>query len=388
MEKVKLTLIMPTFNSCSQVSPKTNLTFLNNSLKSLQSQSFKNFNFIILDNKSDDQTRDIISNFQAKDSRLSLHVDSIRRGPEEAISKLIELVPTEYCMVVNDDDYWHPNYIETLMSELEGSQAYLAYSNGNYISITDKILQPLNSIRSFNYSEEWSALENYQHYVVRRNPFPITFGIWNTAIFQDEYPKYLFDTYRANVDNLFISNVLHRTNKIKYVDKKLFFYRSKSRKFDYSDAFPGEQTPANDREIFLRLALHQLRFVKQLWINHDKSAPINALNKASGYIMIKTITISLAKSLLRMEVWVLGRKFVNKSDFYAIKKFNEEVRSLFIKLRANPSMNSSILILNEFNLREISCFMESNNPEVIIPEIINELTFFSHVISQIHPEEL
>jgi glycosyltransferase involved in cell wall biosynthesis len=297
MEKVKLTLIMPTFNSCSQVSPKSHLSLLNNSLKSLLSQSFKNFNFVILDNKSDDQTRDIVSNFQTKDSRISLHVDSIRRGPEEAISKLIELVPTKYCMVVNDDDYWHPSYIETLMSELEGSQAYLAYTNGNYISITDKILQPLNAISSFNYSEEWSAIENYQHYVIKRNPFPITFGIWDTSIFQDEYPKYLFDTYRANVDNLFISNVLHRTNKIKYIDKKLFFYRSKSRKFEYSDAFPGEKTPTNDWEIFLRLALHQLRFVKQLWINHNKSAPINALNKASSYMMMKTITISLANSL-------------------------------------------------------------------------------------------
>jgi hypothetical protein len=105
-------------------------------------------------------------------------------------------------------------------------------------------------------------------------------------------------------------------------------------------------------------------------------------------MMMKTITISLANSLLRMEVWVLGRKFINRSDFYAIKKFNAEVRSLFIKLRANPSINLSILILNEFYLTQISSFAKSNNPEDIVLEMINELTFFSNVLSQIHPEEL
>ena len=78
--------------------------FLDETLESVISQTFSDFELIILDNLSTDNSAVIIKKFQDKDIRIKYFLDSERRNGNDCFSELIKYAKGEYCIVINDDN--------------------------------------------------------------------------------------------------------------------------------------------------------------------------------------------------------------------------------------------------------------------------------------------
>lgn len=124
--------------------------FLSEQLDSILQQSYDNWELIIRDDYSTDNTIDIITDYVSKDERIKLFKDELKNlGVVKNFNTLLENLDenAEYVMFCDQDDVWLPNKIElTLhtMKKFEHSihMPILVYSR---FSIVDENLNPISS---------------------------------------------------------------------------------------------------------------------------------------------------------------------------------------------------------------------------------------------------
>lgn len=81
--------------------------FLAASIESILSQTYSDFEYIIVDDGSTDQTPDILSQYSRKDPRIHLLTQK-NAGPAYAKNKGIEYARNEYIVLQDSDDVSHP----------------------------------------------------------------------------------------------------------------------------------------------------------------------------------------------------------------------------------------------------------------------------------------
>ena len=125
--------------------------FIREALDSLLAQTFTDFEFIISDNASTDDTEAICLEYAAKDSRIRYVRQAKNFGPAANFKYVLDEAVGEYFMWTAADDVWDKNWIEMLLPVSVDSQC-LAYGmvqtidgNGNYMQ------HPANR-RKFNYT--------------------------------------------------------------------------------------------------------------------------------------------------------------------------------------------------------------------------------------------
>jgi glycosyltransferase involved in cell wall biosynthesis len=115
--------------------------YLAGALDSVLGQTYRNFELIIVNDCSTDSSPRIAEDYARKDSRIRvLHNTknlklpaSLNRGFKEARGR--------YLTWTSDDNLLHPTFLETLLGELESSQADVVYSNANDIDEDGKFLR-------------------------------------------------------------------------------------------------------------------------------------------------------------------------------------------------------------------------------------------------------
>jgi glycosyltransferase involved in cell wall biosynthesis len=109
-------------------------------LDSLLAQSYSNFEVNISDNASTDRTREICLSYCGKDERIRYHQNPVNLGILPNWRRVLELASGEYFMWAAHDDYWSPNYIETLLDcLLAHPQAVLAAGKTEYVDGTGRL---------------------------------------------------------------------------------------------------------------------------------------------------------------------------------------------------------------------------------------------------------
>ena len=308
MGAAAMSLLMPTFNSLQLRDPKTGQALIEQAVNSLLNQSLGEFELIILDNMSSDGTADYCLQLQQSDPRVRVHVDTENRGPEVAIMVLTTLRATQYCVIVNDDDMWAPNYLEQLHTVRQLTDADLAYSEGRFMSMSGRVQAPINTNPLAVYTNQRSALENFESFLQFRNPFPISFGIWRAELLDDFYPARRFNEIQSNLDNLFIANALRSAPTIAHLNEELFFYRNKPRAFRLPSEDGNNPAKVGPIEIFIRLLIHDLAFAGELTRRGrqaDERRGETSLGTAEAWELVimrnarSAITQSLMGALLR-----------------------------------------------------------------------------------------
>lgn len=96
-------------------------------IESIQHQTYRNWQLLISDDCSTDQTLDIARRYASQDSRIHIVSEGVRYGgAKENFFSLIERATSAYAMFCDQDDVWLPNKVsETLNAEI-------ALENGNY----------------------------------------------------------------------------------------------------------------------------------------------------------------------------------------------------------------------------------------------------------------
>jgi len=93
--------------------------FIKGALESVCAQDYPNLEIIVSDNASTDNTLSICRQFAETDSRIKIHRQPENLGVLRNFSTLVELARGKYFMWAGVDDYWLPEFVSTLVDDLE-----------------------------------------------------------------------------------------------------------------------------------------------------------------------------------------------------------------------------------------------------------------------------
>lgn len=115
-----VSIITPTYN-CEK--------FIAETILSVQAQTYQNWEMIIVDDCSTDQTAEIVSSFQEKDSRIKYFHNTTNKG--SAISRNIALqnAKGKWIAFLDSDDLWHPNKLEKQIEFMKRNNYHFSYTN-------------------------------------------------------------------------------------------------------------------------------------------------------------------------------------------------------------------------------------------------------------------
>ena len=101
-----VTVVMPAYNSSE---------YLRESIESVLAQTFKNFELLVINDGSIDNTSQIVRSYIKRDSRVKL-ISQTNQGVSAARNRGISLSKSEYIAFIDADDTWFP---EKLNSHIE-----------------------------------------------------------------------------------------------------------------------------------------------------------------------------------------------------------------------------------------------------------------------------
>ena len=100
---IKVSVIMSVFNS---------LPLLNESIESLQQQDLKNFEVIIVDDGSNDGSKEFLANLQEKDRRFVVLFNEVNIGLTKSLNLALEKAQGKYIARMDDDDIALPSRLK------------------------------------------------------------------------------------------------------------------------------------------------------------------------------------------------------------------------------------------------------------------------------------
>lgn len=92
--------------------------YIRRALNSLLAQDYENFELIISDNASTDDTLQICEEYALRDNRIRIHKHSHNVGIQKNFQTVLKLGKGEYFMWAAVDDYWLPDFVSALVEEL------------------------------------------------------------------------------------------------------------------------------------------------------------------------------------------------------------------------------------------------------------------------------
>lgn len=115
-----VSIITPTFNSAKYISE---------TILSVQKQTYQNWEMILIDDCSSDNTIDLIEDFIAKDHRIQLYQLDSNSGPAVARNKGIEKVNGKYMTFLDADDIWFEDFIENSIKTIQKTGIHFVFSS-------------------------------------------------------------------------------------------------------------------------------------------------------------------------------------------------------------------------------------------------------------------
>ena len=108
MSAPKVSVVIPTFNRS---------TFLRHTIASVLAQTYPDFELVISDDASTDETTAVVRTFQ--DSRIKSFQNERRLGMVPNWNAAIRRARGPYITLLEDDDWWHPEYVARAVGTLD-----------------------------------------------------------------------------------------------------------------------------------------------------------------------------------------------------------------------------------------------------------------------------
>ena len=115
-----VTVIMPAYNAAR---------FLEAAIASVQSQTVENWELLVIDDGSSDESCRIAEAFAQKDPRINFLPNPRNMGVSATRNRGIELAKGTYIAFLDSDDVWHPEKLQMQLEAMEKSGAGICYTS-------------------------------------------------------------------------------------------------------------------------------------------------------------------------------------------------------------------------------------------------------------------
>lgn len=138
MSNVAVSVIIPMHNASK---------YIEKTMRSIINQDFNDFEIVIVDDGSDDDSLNIVKNFLINEPIPHIIESQKNSGVSSARNKGIKLSNGEYIIFVDDDDYISPKHISNLYNKIIDEKTDFSFS---YLAKTDENGDILTSMDSYN----------------------------------------------------------------------------------------------------------------------------------------------------------------------------------------------------------------------------------------------
>lgn len=116
--------------------------YLTKQLKSLEEQTYKDWNLLVQDDCSKDETMKILKEFQNKyPEKVEIYCNEINKGHCKTFFSLLEKSKAKFIMFCDQDDIWYKNKIELALLKLKNKRGPLLYhSDQKVINENEEII--------------------------------------------------------------------------------------------------------------------------------------------------------------------------------------------------------------------------------------------------------
>ncbi len=138
-----VSIVMPSFNSAP---------FIEASIASVRAQSYGNWELLVSDDGSTDNTLQIVAHAAAGDPRIRLIASSKNLGPAVARNAAIAQAAGRFIAFLDSDDLWKPEKLQRQLDFMLERGVALSFSSYDRISEDGKPLDPLRVRQPVDYN--------------------------------------------------------------------------------------------------------------------------------------------------------------------------------------------------------------------------------------------
>lgn len=234
--------------------------FVKEQIESILNQTYENFNLIISDDASTDNTLNILEEYEKKDTRIKIFKKEKNEGLIDNFEFLLKNVTSDYFMFSDQDDIWKKDKIEKSINKLKEENSGLVYTD---LEIVD---EKLNVI----YPSYWKYKQIYKK-IIKYNNFEAlylnNFVTGCTILAKSKYIKDILPLPRNSkfvLHDYWTALIISAKDKISYVEEPTIQYRQhknnrvgSSRKSDQLENFEDL------RNLFIKVKIEHFEVFKE-----------------------------------------------------------------------------------------------------------------------------
>lgn len=211
MENVRFSIIIPAYN-CGG--------FIADAIKSVQEQSYGNFEIVVVNDGSSDDTAAVVEKLASADNRIKL-VSKENGGPAKARNTGIASAEGEYLMFLDSDDVYSQGFLEEAdrLIEKDGSELLVfGFEQIFTVSGCKKrfAFENMHLEKYTDFGEKFAAV--YKSNILNQ--------VWNKVVKKSLITEnnIQFPDYRYGEDRLFVADVIEHSRGISISDKVFYNY--------------------------------------------------------------------------------------------------------------------------------------------------------------------
>ena len=193
--------------------------YFKNCIESILSQTFKDFELILVNDGSTDSSGNICDEYAKRDNRIKV-IHQENKGQASARNKGLDIARGKYIGFVDSDDTIHPRMYEILYDLIIKSNSDISFCSYKYTFSTGKEDNININIREINQISNIQAISSL---------FDKDIGVelvvpWNKLYNKELFKNIRFETGRLHEDEFMAHRILYNCKKITYVDNELYYY--------------------------------------------------------------------------------------------------------------------------------------------------------------------
>ena len=208
----KISIIVPIYNVEK---------YLNRCIESILNQTFKDFELILVNDGSTDNSLEICKHYKDIDDRICI-IDKKNGGLSSARNAGLDIAKGEYIGFVDSDDYIHPQMYELLYDTIIKNNSDLAICDYKKVFENES---EINQIYSYNESciNTFSNIECLNRLYDKNNKIDFIIA-WNKLYKKDLFNTVDFPLGKLHEDEFIAHKILYQTKKVTFINKKLYYY--------------------------------------------------------------------------------------------------------------------------------------------------------------------
>jgi glycosyltransferase involved in cell wall biosynthesis len=138
--------------------------YIAEAIESVLDQSFKDWELIIIDDASTDNTAEVVAKYLVQDHRIKFHSENVNLGITKARNLALQLTQGKYVAVLDSDDVW-------IDSDKLQKQYHFLENNSDYILVGGAVIVINEHGQEIRRYKNPSKDEDIRARILLRNPF-------------------------------------------------------------------------------------------------------------------------------------------------------------------------------------------------------------------------